>query len=217
MHLNSCNLSQHSISQAQAFCPWICPISVCKAIFQGFVTGHICQQSCGRNIENYRCALAPLFSSCSTPRLLTNRQTLMLKTTSLIPIPEKQLGSPHEPQQILSHRIRNLWTPVAQEEFRGWATASQISRNISPARTLWTLQQARPPGKLSQKCCLGKIIKNFGFVQDSWASVRPGESYLCSFLPKCLVLQSSGTPWQFKSRLVVPVLQWLQQLSAVPV
>lgn len=90
--------------------------------------------------------------------------------------PREATGEFHEAQQVLSHRSRNLGSPLAQEKFRSWGTASLVPRNISPARTLWALQQARPPQKLTQKCCLGKIILNFGFVQDSWASVRPGES-----------------------------------------
>lgn len=59
--LNSCDLSQHSISQAQAFYPWIYPISVCTAIFQGFVMGHICQQSSGRNRKKATCISSSFF------------------------------------------------------------------------------------------------------------------------------------------------------------
>lgn len=94
------------------------------------------------------------------------------------PNPHPREATGESPWASADHRSRKLWTPLAQEEIRRWGTASQVPRNISPARRLWALQRASPPWKLTQKCCLGKIIVNFGLVQDSWSSVRPGESYL---------------------------------------
>lgn len=166
--------------------------------------------------KKYRKRAACISSIVFLPQHSWATQTPMLKTTSLIPTPEKQLESHHEPQQILSrYRNRNLQTPLAQEEFGRWGTASQVPKNISPARRLWALQRARPHWKLTQKCCPGKIIVNFGVVQDSWASVGPGESYLCSLLPKYLLLQSPGPPWPCKSRLAVPVLPVTPALSSI--
>lgn len=47
---------------------------------------------------------------------------------------------------------------------------------------------------------------DFRLVQDSWPSGRPGEADLLSLLPKCFMLESPGSPWQCKSRLVAAVL-----------
>lgn len=155
--MSSCNLSQHSIFQAQAFYPWICPISVCTAIFQGFVTGQICQQQCGRSIEKEQCALSPLFP-CNLPVILTNGQTPMLRVISLIPTTNEQIESHCEVQPTLSTGSRQR----GGEESRHSTT---VPWNLQPNKGSLGLAVGKSSCAWSspenyfttQKCCLGKM------------------------------------------------------------
>lgn len=177
------------------------------AIFQGFVTGHICQQSCGRNIEKEQCTLAPLSSSCSPPVLLTNRQTLMPKTTGLIPTREVTGKIPWASADFVPQDQKpvNPTHTGGGEEPRHSPTAPQ---KLQPNKeALSTARQGHHENCFTtQESCLGRIVGNFRLVQDSWASGRPGEADLCALLPNCFMLQSSGPPWRCKSRSVAPVL-----------
>lgn len=175
------------------------------AVFQGFVKGHICQQSCGRNIEKEQCALAPLFSSCSPPVLLTNGQTPMLKTSP----PQRRNWEatrsfsglcPTGSETRKPHSHRRRWGAKAQPHSSPQISAQQGGSEHCSG------QGDHENCFTTQKCCLGRIVGDFRHAQDSWASGRTGEADLSSLLPNWFMLQSPGPPWQCKSRSPAPVL-----------